>query len=166
MVQAALPMIISGAGALTSAIKNQSHSHGGQRPELPQTTGVLASIPDKKIARIAAKNAKEERLMYLLTQPEIIGLLISLAGIYASQNIKFSSTGAANEGIQAIATMTSVLIGLGYAGVGDLTTMLAAGIAGGVSLSDIIDMPDINLPDIDWLEWIKSLNPFNALLGK
>lgn len=170
MVQAALPIVgglLAGAG---SAFANQGRRQF-DRPAFPSVALAMASTQDKKQSKALAKAAREDRILYFLSQPEVIGLLVTIAGIYASQNIPFSKNPVANEGMQSISTMASVLIGLGYAGVGDLTTLLVAAIAGGVSLTDIVpdidfpDFPDINMPDIDWLDWIKNINPLGGLLN-
>lgn len=168
MVQAALPIIGavgSLAGGAASALGSQQKREIS-RPELPSVALAMSRAQDKKQAKALAQAAREDRLVYFLSQPEVLGLLVTIAGLYASQNIPFSSNKVANEGMQSLATMASVLIGLGYAGVGDLTTLLVAGIAGGVSLFDLAGLPeisDLNIPDVDWIDFIKAINPGSIL---
>jgi hypothetical protein len=170
VVQAALPVIGaigSLAGGATSALSNQQ-KRSPERQPMPSVSTAMSLGKTPKESRAMAKAARDDQLIYLLSQPEIVGLLVTIAGIYASQNIKFTDNVVANEGMQSISTMASVLIGLGYAGVGDLTTLLAAAIAGGVSLTDAFaniggDIADAVIPDIDWTDWIAKINPGTLL---
>lgn len=70
----------------------------------------------------------------------------------------------ANEGIQSIATMTAILMGLGQAGVGDLTTAILAGLGGVASLIEGVSLPsipDVNIsPDSSWLSGLAAIAPF------
>lgn len=140
-IAAALPAVLGAFG-------NQKSSRGTtNRPVVESSLPVLAAA-DKKRLRALKKEADKERLYNLLTQPEVLGLLITLGGITASQNIPFSQDAGADAALKSTATMASVLIGLGYAGVGDLTTLLVAAGAGGGSLFGSL-LGDINLGGIE-----------------
>ena len=97
----------------------------------------IAAAPDSKRAKRLEKVAERERIYNLLSQPEVLGFVLTFAGITAAQLIPFSSNKIANEAIQASATTASVIMGMGYAGVGDLTTLVVAGLAGAGSLTDL-----------------------------
>lgn len=157
-IPAVLGAIGSGASQGLSALSNQSR-RTTERPRVPYQADLIAAAPDNKTRNKIKKAADRDTLLYLLSQPELIGLLVIIAGIYASQHIDFSDSKATNEGLQAIATTSSVLVGLGYAGVGDLTTLLVAGMSGGVSLVDFLGLPD--LPNVDFIQFLKDINPGN-----
>lgn len=149
---AALPALAAagsaaiGAGSsLAGSLRGQSHKEVS-RPASMSVLPVLAQAPDMKRAKYISKQADKERLLAFISQPEILGLIMTLGGIYASQKITFSDNKAVNEGIQATATSASVLIGLGHAGVGDLTTAIIAGLAGITSMADLLD---IDLPSLE-----------------
>lgn len=55
---------------------------------------------------------------------------MTFAGIYVANTIRFADDDIANNMLQATATSAAVLLGLGHAGVGDLTTATIAGLAG------------------------------------
>lgn len=130
MAQAALAAL----PAIGGLFANQSRARGDTNR--PQVESALPAIiaADKKKTNKVIKQAEKERLYNLVTQPEVLGLLITLGGIFAAQNIPFSQNKAQNEVIQATATSAAVLLGLGHAGVGDLTTAIMAAGAGGGSL--------------------------------
>lgn len=121
---------------LASLLSNQSRSGDkfrGSRPQLESQTAIIASV-DKKRLKEVKKQADKERLYNLLTQPEVMGLGIIFGGIIASQYLPFSPDPVTNAGLKSLATTSSVLVGLGHAGVGDLTTLLIAGGSGVFSL--------------------------------
>lgn len=125
---------VAALAPILSALGNQKSSGAGRsRPQIESAIPAMAAA-DKKRLKILKKEAEAERLYNLLTQPEVLGLLITLGGMAASQYIPFSSDKGANEVLQATATSASVLMGLGHAGVGDLTTAIVALMAGGGSL--------------------------------
>lgn len=133
MVQAALTTVGSAAG---SALLNQSRKPRVEKPDPVSALPAIAMAPDTKTRNVLRKEADKERLYNFITQPEVLGLAMTIAGIYASQRIKFSDNLITNESIQATATTASILIGLGHAGVGDLTTGIVAGVGGMASLTD------------------------------
>lgn len=148
MVQAALatvlPTLLAGGSAAGGALAHQSR-RDVDRPVVPSTTALIAATDakDKKKLKALKDQADKDKLFYLLSQPEILGILMTIGGIYASNKIPFSSDNTTNELLHAVATMSTVLIGLGYAGVGDLTTLLAAIAAGGASVfGDIGDITE------------------------
>ena len=132
MVQAAL----SGLSALSSVFGNQSR-RDTERPQIASALPAIAAAPDAKRAKRIEKSADKERIYNLLSQPEVLGFMMTFAGITAAQLIPFSSNKVANEAIQATATTASVIMGMGYAGVGDLTTLTVAALAGAGSLTDL-----------------------------
>ena len=93
---------------------------------------------------------------------------MTIGGIYASQKIRFVPpdpenplNDVANETLQATATATSVLIGLGHAGVGDLTTSIIAGLAGVASVIEGAGEVIEEVTDFEWnpLKWKWPLGP-------
>lgn len=129
MVSTALATVGSAIGG---AITKQARP--ARRARAPSRIIDISSIDNIKIARIAKKDNQEQRIYDLLSSPEILGLVMVLAGVYASNHIDFSDSPAANAGLQGTATIAAVLMGLGHAGVGDLTSVAVAGAAGASSL--------------------------------
>lgn len=129
--------ILGALGSIAGGIQGQTRRERSPRLPLASSTSAIVSAEDRKLAKLALKNAREERLYDLLSQPEVLGFGMTFAGIAAAQMIPFSNDRLANESIQAIATSCAVLMGLGYAGVGDLTTTVVAGLAGAASLTQL-----------------------------
>lgn len=183
MVQAAigaLTPIVTGAasvaGGLTGALKGQSR-RDLPRPSVESANHALAVVQDKKSREKILQNAREERLFNLISQPEVLGTVLTFAGVLAANRIRFSNDKLSNGLTQGAMSSASVLMGLGYAGVGDLTTAIVALTAGIGSISDeifegigdIVDnvIPDVNIPDV--LEpgfWTKVLFPWSNILDK
>lgn len=132
MVQALLGSATTALSGLGSALANQSRQIASRSPgRVDTTTGIIASASNAKVAREAKENASQERWLYFLTQPEILDLAILIAGLYASNRITFSKdNNIQNELMQSLAMTGSILIALGHAGVGDLTTSAVASTAG------------------------------------
>lgn len=130
--------------AIAGAFSNQSRSRQpGPRPAPDSALPVLLAADKKKLKKLS-KEADKERLYNLITQPEVLGLLITLGGMLASQNIPFSGDHEKNEILKSTATTASVLMGLGYAGVGDLTTLIIAlGAGGGSLIGSLVDLGDL-----------------------
>ena len=154
MTQAILPAL---AGALSSQSRGRP---AGDRPKVDSAIPALIAADKKKYNKIK-KEADKERLYNLLTQPEVLGLLITLGGMVASQNIPFSQDPQANEAIKATATSASVLLGLGHAGVGDLTTMIVAlGAGGGSLIGSLIGDTSLDLGKLSgWDNFVSKLDP-------
>jgi len=112
----------------------QSHREVKDRPSVPSAIAVVGSVKDKKTSKRISQQAREERLWALLTQPEVVGMVMTFAGVIAANNIPFSGDEKQNDLLQGIMTTASVAMGLGYAGVGDLTGLAVAVSAGGASV--------------------------------
>lgn len=138
---------------IASAFANQPRRPRAERKSLPSASDAIALSPNIKAAKLALKNAREERLHDIITQPEVMGWAITILGLFAVQNIPFSEEKVTNEVIQGTATTATVLMGLGHAGVGDLTTAVMAGLSGVASILAGIGIPDISSilnPDISY----------------
>ena len=143
MVMAA---VSGGLGAITTAVSKQTHRIRAARPAPPASAvAVVSQAKTTKAAKLAMKQAKNERLYDLLTQPEVLGWLMTIGGILAVQNIPFHPNKAVNEMLQGTATSATVIMGMGHAGVGDLTTSIIAGLTGVASLMGGVDLPDFSL---------------------
>lgn len=150
--------------AITGALANQSRARSSmERPITGSALPVILAADKKRLKKIT-READKERLYNLISQPEVLGLVITLGGMLAAQNIPFSSNKTKNEALKATATSASVLLGLGYAGVGDLTTLLVAATAGGGSLAGSLlgDAPGAGILDslnpTKWQNWVPGYN--------
>lgn len=155
-------------GALGAAFRGQSRAEREPRPAAPGTsTALILSSPNPRIAKIALRNAQEERLLHILTQPELIGLATVFGGLFLANKIPFAGQEPQNSAIQSVAATSAVLMGLGHAGVGDLTSLTMATMGGAATFVTGIGGGENgggwfgNLQDM--LDFIT--NPLNKILG-
>lgn len=143
--------------AITSALgafSGQSRREVVQRNKPESAINAIAAAKDIKTAKLLRKQYKDEQIMNILTQPEVLGIAMVLGGIAAANYIPLSPDPEARAFLKGIATTATVTMGLGYAGVGDLTSLsvgLAAG--GGALVGELVDETTGSI-------WNK-LNPFN-----
>lgn len=156
---------------LGGLFSNQSRRNV-ERQHIPSAVDSMALAKDSKTARRIAKQQREERLFALLNQPEVLGLIMLFGGIFVANNIPFSKDPEADKFLKAVATTGSVAVSMGHAGVGDMTGLSVATLAGGASLlGSLVDMPDVNLDSGSIPEWIYKLtnplalfvDPFKAI---
>lgn len=120
-------------GGLASAFGNQSRgSAGSTAPRSDTSTAALALASSPKMARELRKNARDERMLAVLLDPQVLGLLVTFGGLAAASRIPFHPDPDTNTKVQGLAAAAAVLMGLGRAGVGDLTTLTMAAGAGAV----------------------------------
>lgn len=152
---AVLSAVGSVLGGLTGAFGNQTRAGaaaGVSSRHVDTSTAAIATAATPKAARSAARNADKERIMALLTDPQVMGLLTVLGGLAVSTRIPFHSDPGTNARLQGIAASSCVLMGLGRAGVGDLTTLAFAGaagltVAGSSGVEDLIpNIPGTDIP--------------------
>ena len=127
-------MVQAAASALLGAFSGQSHREPIERPQIQSALPALAQTTNTRTANKIRKEAREERLYNALMQPEVLGFAMALGGLAIANNIPFSSDQDKNTILQAIASTMSVAMGMGYAGVGDLTSLSVALAAGSGSL--------------------------------
>lgn len=126
-MQAALPAL----GGLLGAFGSQSRSNAAPAvPRVDTSTSAIAGARDRKAARLAVSNAERERLLAVLTDPQVMGLLTVFSGLLAANHIPWSADPAKRAALSGVAASSAVLMGLGRAGVGDLTTLAVATGAG------------------------------------
>lgn len=135
MAGAAVVSAIGGVlGGLANAFSNQSRlpgaSAGPPSARVDTSTAAIVAAADPKTRRAAVRNAREERLYALLTDPQVMGALVVVGGLLASSRIPFHEDPVTNARLQGIAGGACVLMGLGRAGVGDMTSLAFAGGAG------------------------------------
>lgn len=131
-VAGALGAVVAG---LTSAFGNQSRSlaaepQGFAQPRIDTSTAAIVAAADPRTRRAAVRNAREERLYAVLTDPQVMGALVVVVGLLASSRIPFHPDPVTNARIQGVSGAACVLMGLGRAGVGDLTSLVFASGAG------------------------------------
>lgn len=119
------------------------------------STSAIALAVDRRARRDALKNAREERMHSLLTDPQLMGMAMVIGGLILSTNIPFSHDRKLNAKLQALSASSCVMMGLGRAGVGDLTTLGMSAAAGATvatgsgSLPELIDAATIEVPGTD-----------------
>lgn len=119
-------------GGITQAFGNQGRSPLAQvQPRVDTSTAAIAQARDRKERRDLMRNAREERLYALLTDPQVIGAVVVLGGLMVSARAPFHDDPGTNARLRGIAAASTTLMGLGRAGVGDLTSLMVAGMAGG-----------------------------------
>jgi hypothetical protein len=84
-----------------------------------------------RLEREKRKTAREERMMNFITDPQMMGLITLLGGLYVSQRIPYSDDETRNDLLRGIATSGVVLAALSRAGLGGWQALAAASVAGG-----------------------------------
>jgi len=153
--------------ALGGLFGNQSRRTVERQP-MPSAIEAMTVAKDTRHLNKIRKQAREERLLSMLNQPEVLGFLMAFGGFYAANNIPFAS-GVGNEAknalLQGIASTMAVAMGMGYAGVGDLTGLSVATAAGGASIFGSL-LGDVDLNDSSLgSDWYKYLFPWGGLWG-
>lgn len=163
MVQA----IGAAAGTLLGAFSGQSRRDTDKaRPQYSSAAPAMAAAKDSRTANKIAKEAAQERFYTLLSQPEVLGYLMALGGLIISNKIPFSDDHEKNTVLQAISSTMTVAMGMGFAGVGDLTSLSVAMAAGGGSLiGGLVDL-NVDLPNVsDIWDKLNPLSPIAHLIG-
>jgi len=151
-------MTLPAIAAVGTLLGHQSRSGvAAAPPRIDTSTAAIVNARDRKTARIARKNAEQERILALISDPQVMGLITVFGGLAAANMIPWSADPGKRNALAGIAAMSAVLMGLGRAGVGDLTTMVVAGGAGaasalggsGIGGSDSLPLT-VNLPGTDY----------------
>lgn len=130
-VAAIAPALAMLAGQGIQAVNNQGRAPTATLPARVDTsTAAIAGIREPKARRAAYRNAREERLMALITDPQVMGALVTVGGMLVATHLPFSEDRITNARLQGVAAAACVLMGLGRAGVGDITTAAFAAGAG------------------------------------
>jgi hypothetical protein len=90
-----------------------------------------------KLEREKRRTVREERLTNVLMDPQMLGLLTLLGGLYVAQRIPYSEDEVQNNTLKAIATSGVVLASLSRAGLGGWPALAAAGIAGAATTEGV-----------------------------
>jgi hypothetical protein len=90
-----------------------------------------------KLEREKRRTARDERLSKLLLDPQMLGLLTLLGGLYVAQRIPYSEDEVQNNTLRAIATSGVVLASLSRAGLGGWPALAAAGVAGAATTEGV-----------------------------
>lgn len=131
MAAGAIGAIGAALGGVAGAFSKQSHAGAATPgPRQDNSTAALALAKDKPQLRAMQRNARDERVLALLTDPQVMGLLVTLGGLALATRVPFHDNPETNARIQGVAAAACVLMGLGRAGVGDLTTLTMAAGAG------------------------------------
>jgi hypothetical protein len=107
-----------------------------------------------KLEREKRRTAREERLSKILLDPQMMGLLTLLGGLYLTQRIPFSDNEERNDLIRGLATGGVVLTAISRAGVTGWPALAAAGLSGAASAGGGNDKPIIQL---DWSGFWKNI---------
>ena len=83
-----------------------------------------------KVEREKRKTQREMVALAIVTDPQIIGLLGFVGGLYAVQHIHFSDDETRDNALRGIATSGVALMSLARAGLGGWPAVAAAGVAG------------------------------------
>lgn len=139
----AIMSALSGIAGMFSGQGKSAAAVAPPQPRIDTSTQAIAMARDGHVARTALKNADRERLYAILTDPQVLGLACVLGGVLLSANAQFHPNRSVNGQLRGIAAGSCVLLGLGRAGVGDMTTLsvaaLTAGTLGLAGLAEDID---------------------------
>jgi hypothetical protein len=87
-----------------------------------------------RLERERRKTAREERLVKVLTDPQMMGLITLLGGLVVAQRLPYSDDETRNEVLRGIATSGVVLASLSRAGLPGWQSLAAAGVAGAATV--------------------------------
>jgi len=148
--------------ALGGLFGNQSRRTVERQP-IPSAIEAMTVAKDSKHLNKLRKQAREERLLAMLNQPEVLGYIMAIGGLVIANNIPFSSNAGKNEMLQSIASSASILMGLGHAGVGDFTSLSVAVTTGAALLGTglIENLTEGILPD--FTDMTSAINPANKI---
>lgn len=133
MVMAAGSGVISALTGLFAGGGKSSTTTGVQvQPRLDTSTHAIAIAPDHAARKDAMKNAREERFHALVTDPHVQGLAMVIGGTLLAANMPYHSNRFVNGELRALTASAVMLMGLGRAGVGDMTSMVMAAGTGAV----------------------------------
>jgi hypothetical protein len=105
-----------------------------------------------KVEREKRKTAQEERLGKFITDPQMVGLITLLGGLYAAQRIPWTEDEARNDMLRGVATTGVVLMALNRAGFSGWPAAAVAGISGAASVESEKPLVQFQIPD-----WLKKL---------
>jgi hypothetical protein len=88
-----------------------------------------------KVERERRKTLEREHMLALLNDPQVVGVLTLLGGLYLAQNIPFSPDEGRNTALKGVATGGVVLASVCRAGLGGWPALAAAGIGGAAGVA-------------------------------
>lgn len=154
---AILAGVASALGAVGGLFSQQSRGGAGSAvqqtptPRIDTSTAAIAQAKDRRERAALVRNAREERLVSVLTDPNVMGAATVLVGLMLSARLPFHEDPGTNARLRGLAAASMVLMGLGRAGVGDMTSLVvASGVGLSLVASEGIDnlVPDIPGTDI------------------
>jgi hypothetical protein len=105
-----------------------------------------------RLEREKRKTARDERLAKLVLDPQMMGLITLLGGLFAAQRIPWSEIESRNDMLRGLATTGVVLMALNRAGFGGWPAAAVAGVSGAASVDSQQPLVKFQLPD-----WLKEL---------
>jgi hypothetical protein len=96
-----------------------------------------------KLEREKRKTLNAERALAIITDPQVIGLLTLLGGLYAAQRIPYSDDETQNNTLKGIATGGVVLMSISRAGLGGWPALVAAGLSGVASTEGVGELDPV-----------------------
>jgi len=96
-----------------------------------------------RIEREKRKTSQEEHLFRIVSDPQVVGLVILLGGLWAAQRIPFSEDEGQNNTLRGIATGGVVLMSISRAGIGGWPALAAAGLSGVASTEGIGELDPV-----------------------
>jgi hypothetical protein len=104
-----------------------------------------------KLEREKRKSARDDRLIKLISDPQMMGLITLLGGLYAAQRIPWAEDEGRNDMLRGVATTGVVLMALNRAGFGGWPAAAVAGVSG-ASVESSQPLVKFQIPD-----WLKDL---------
>jgi hypothetical protein len=105
-----------------------------------------------QLEREKRKTRRENRLMDFVTDPQMMGLITLIGGLYVAQRIPYSEDPERNDLVRGVATGGVVLAALSRSGLGGWQALAAAGITTSATVGG--DKPPIQL---DWSGFWKNI---------
>lgn len=118
------------------------------------------TTPELRLQRAQRRTLREAQLTQALLDPQVIGLLTLLGGLYAAQQIPWSEDPTRRDMITGIATGGVVLMAISRAGMTGWPALAAAGVSGAVGLEggEGATKPPV---EIHWKDIFNAISPWN-----
>lgn len=115
-------------------------------------TTYVKQTPEQKVERARLRALRPDVASKLLADPQVVGVLTLLGGLYMAQRIPWAEDEGRNDMLRGVATTGVVLMALSRAGIGGWPAVAAAGVAGAATIETEKPLVSFQIPD-----WLKGL---------
>ena len=103
----------------------------------------MAKSEALQLERARSRSLRDQQLMDIVGNPQVLGLVTLLAGLYLAQRIRFAEDDAQNNTLRGVATGGVVLMAVSRAGLSGWPALAAAGLSGVASTEGVGELDPI-----------------------